>query len=142
MRLLRVLLFTALVSTSQAASAVCWIAATGPSFGAYDPLSPSPVDAAGNVQYLCTSPVRVGISAGGSGTFASRTMQSGASSLAYNLYSDAARTQVWGDGTGGSGAPTVAAGLFQSVPIYGRIPAGQDVGTGSYSDSLVVTFTF
>jgi spore coat protein U-like protein len=130
-----------MISTARVASAACWIAATGPSFGAYDPLASSPVDAAGQIQYLCTSPARVAISAGTSGNFASRTMQSGGAILTYNLYTDAARTQVWGDGTGGSSAPTVA-GFFQSVPIYGRVPGRQDVGTGSYSDSLVVTFIF
>ncbi len=64
--------------------------------------------------------------------------------LNYNLYLDAARTSIWGDGTGGTALFTVAipSGKAVNVTIFGRIPAGQDVAAGSYSDSIVVTIQF
>jgi spore coat protein U-like protein len=124
------------------AEALCWISASGPAFGAYDPLATTPVDAAGSVQYVCTTPAQVSFSTGSSGNFGSRAMQGPQGALVYNLFVDAARTQVWGDGTAGTALPTVPAGLLRSVPVYGRIPARQNVAAGSYSDSLVVTFVF
>ena len=82
---------------------------------------------------------------GGAGTFDPRRMLNGAEALNYNLYLDAARTQIWGDGTGASqlyvnsnppNSRTV------TVTIFGRIPAQQDVSAGSYSDSITATINF
>ncbi len=61
--------------------------------------------------------------------------------LAYNIYLDAARTVVWGDGAGGTQTLEVQNG-DRSVSFYGRISAGQDVAAGPYSDAIVVTFNF
>jgi len=77
-------------------------------------------------------------------------MKSGTNTLSYNLYFDAAFTQIRGDGTGGSqvGGGTLTltpSSRTQSVPastIYGRIPAGQDVAAGNYSDTIIVTVTY
>jgi spore coat protein U-like protein len=73
-------------------------------------------------------------------------MLNGSNSLNYNLYKDAARTVIWGDGTSGT------QNLFVqnpqpnnqdiSVPIYGRIPAGQGAGVGNYTNTLAVTINF
>jgi spore coat protein U-like protein len=76
-------------------------------------------------------------------------MLSGAQLLSYNLYFDAAYTQIRGNGTGGSqqgGAtftltPSAPTGSTTSV-IYGRIPALQDVAAGSYTDTIIVTVTY
>jgi spore coat protein U-like protein len=141
-RAFRTALAVVVLAWAPAARAVCWIATTGPAFGPYDPLSPAPVDAAGSVQYVCSTPSKVSFSTGSSGNFASRAMQGAQGALMYNLFVDAARTQIWGDGTAGTVLPTVPAGLFRSVPVYGRVPARQNVAAGSYSDSLVVTFIF
>jgi spore coat protein U-like protein len=80
-------------------------------------------------------------------------MAAGTARLGYNVFSDAARSQVWGSGTGGtviaSGAMTVGPGvgngggsLSVTHTIYGRIPQLQDAAPGTYSDTLLVTLTF
>jgi spore coat protein U-like protein len=95
------------------------------------------------------------LSTGVSGSYASRRMANGANRLNYNLYTTAARTTVWGNGTGGSAiVPAYAAGfivingnqtrVFDSpnLTIHGRIPADQNAPQGNYSDTITVTLTF
>jgi spore coat protein U-like protein len=88
-------------------------------------------------------------STGSSGTYATRTLVSGTSLLDYNLYYDAAYTQIRGNGTGGSLTGSASLTLTPAAPtaqaqavIYGRIPAGQDVSPGGYLDTIVVTITY
>jgi spore coat protein U-like protein len=87
--------------------------------------------------------VTVDLGRGNAPTFTPRLMRNGASQFSYNLFLDAARTTIWGDGTGGTlryGAtnpPNVI-----DLTIYGRIPALQDLPLGSYTDTIVVTVNF
>jgi spore coat protein U-like protein len=87
----------------------------------------------------------------GSGTYAARTMSNGTNTLNYNLYKDAARTQVRGDGTGGTVTGTATFVLTNSQPtqsaagtIFGRIFGGQNVSAGTYvtTTPITVTMTF
>ena len=91
----------------------------------------------------------VALSAGSSGSFAARTMLNGAQKLRYNLYWSTAYAQVWGDGTGGSFYGVATLGLSPGNPTqtatgvpYGQIAALQDVGAGSYADTIVVTVNY
>ena len=128
----------------------CTVSVTGVAFGSYDTLSPASTDSAGMLTAVChpsDQSLEVAISGGSSGSPLARTMRSGAEVLDYNLYADAARTTVWGDGTSGAMVTitngTVSAGQRTfNQPIYGRIPALQAVGAGTYSDNLVITVTF
>jgi spore coat protein U-like protein len=139
------------------AAVTCTVSATGPVFGIYSPLTATPTLSNGQVSASCTltgnATTTVSLvssyGTGSSGTYAARTMLSGASALSYNLYFDAAYSQIRGDGTGGSqtgGASftLTSASRTQSTTsvIYGRIPALQDVAPGSYLDSIVVTVTY
>ena len=88
-------------------------------------------------------------SAGTAGTFSPRQMQGpGVNRLNYNVYIDAGRIQIFGTGAGGTFADTGSAAVSQNSPItltetlYARIPAGQDVAVGSYSDVLIYTINF
>jgi spore coat protein U-like protein len=74
-------------------------------------------------------------------------MFNGGNSMQYNLYTNAARTQVWGDGTGGtakvSDSQLVVVGTSQySYTAYGRIPALQNLGPGTYTDTITVTLNY
>ena|SRR5437764_8686116 len=117
------------------------ITVTTLAFGNYDVYAAAPLDSAGTISYSCPPPTvpAVDISAGGSGSFSPRRMQqtAGTDTLAYNVYSDAARTIVWG-----ATPIAVAAGNGMTVQFYGRIFALQDVSVGAYTDTLVVTFNF
>jgi spore coat protein U-like protein len=122
------------------------VTTTSVAFGTYNPVNGAPTDSTGSVSYFCPgalSPV-ISISAGSSGSFSPRHMTSTTTDvLTYNLYLDAARTTVWGDGTGGSATVngTVATNPATNT-IYGRIFPGQSIAAGSYSDTLTVTINF
>jgi spore coat protein U-like protein len=62
--------------------------------------------------------------------------------LRYNLFVDAARRRVWGDGVS-AGTQTIRGendGRRPSIiPIYGVVPSRQKVLVGPYSDNLLVT---
>jgi spore coat protein U-like protein len=138
------------------AAVTCSVSTVGVVFGAYNPLASAATTSAGSITVTCTSTnngnTTINIVAtygtGYSGTYASRTMLSGSNVLNYNLYFDAAYTQVRGDGTGGTtaGSATLTLGRNQtgsaSGTLYGRIPAGQDVAPGAYADAIVVTVSY
>jgi spore coat protein U-like protein len=123
----------------------CAISASGVSFGTYSPDSGLPLDTIGQLTYQCYKEarpnVRIDINQGLSSTF-DRMMASGANRLRYNLFQDSQHTVIWGDGTGGTqyyfiGDPVDKKDII--VSIYGRIPGGQNVQSGTYTDSLTAT---
>lgn len=128
------------------AQALCNVSATGVAFGGYDPFSGSPTDAAGTITVGCLPLEAYSLSlSAGSGSFATRTLLDGANTLNYNLYTDASRSTVWGDGSGGTATVDDSIdllGLSNDHTVYGRIPAGQNPYVGSYADTITVTVTF
>jgi spore coat protein U-like protein len=133
------------------AEAACSVNATSMNFGSYDVFSAAPLDSTSNISVSCnrfTLFVFITIGASpNSGVFNPRQMKllTGPDLLDYNLYTNAARTTIWGDGTGGTGF-----GFIFFVPrngtrnrtVYGRIPPGQDISGGLYTDTLVATITY
>jgi spore coat protein U-like protein len=89
--------------------------------------------------------ISISLSDGSSTTFSPRTMTKGSEVLNYNLYTNAARTTIWGNGTGGTSVYTRRNPPNNSnvnVTIYGRIPAQQDVSAGNYSDTVSAVINF
>lgn len=122
----------------------CTVTTSAVSFGSYDSYASSPLDGQGSVRYVCLGlmrTVRISISTGGSGTY-SRRMSGTGGNLFYNLYLDATHQTIWGDGSGGT-QPLVHGNIViytnYTATIYGRIPPLQNVGSGTYADSPVVT---
>jgi spore coat protein U-like protein len=127
----------------------CTITTVGVAFGFYDVFSSAPLDSAGSVSIRCVGlgtgidPISISLSTGGSGSFQPRTLIRGSDRMSYNLYLDAGRSQIWGDGTGGSlRYASVSNSQPVTLTIFGRIPPGQDVSAGTYSDTIVVTVNF
>ena len=139
----------------------CTITTTPINFGVYDPITGSgPVDSTGTVRLQCSATdfgellvgvnVSIALSQGSSGSYAARTLrQPPGSALQYNLYTTAARTTVWGNGSGGTSTVGGAVGGFfsgqpspRSFTIFGRVPAGQDPNLGLHSDTITVTVVF
>lgn len=120
-------------------------------FGNYDPFLGTPSDTAGTITINCTSEVVKATltlsQSSTSGSFNPRQMKGsgGADLLNYNIYTDVARTVIFGNGAGGTAdiglkRPTgPPASWSRMIDIYGRIPPGQNVSVGSYSDTLTVT---
>lgn len=134
------------------AASHCTVSANNYSFGNYDPMNSLPTNVTGTnlISVTCngngSAIITVDLSPGGSGVyFPSRQLATGFTSdvLNYNLYTTASLTTVWGDGTGGSGDVVIpyAMGLH-NFTVYGQIPAQQNIGAGSYADSITVTVTF
>ena len=126
----------------------CTVSAAALNFGAAipNPIN-SNVDAQSTVTATCSTgaPYTIALNAGtGAGaTFAARRMTSGGNTLVYSLFSDPGRATIWGDGTAGSNmANGSGSGAAQAITVYGRIPSGQTVPTGTYTDTITVTITF
>jgi spore coat protein U-like protein len=141
---------------SASVTATCTISTTPVAFGAYDPTSVSDLPATGAVTVLCTNGTAgyITLSEGANPDGASsaavplRQMAGGAAGagrLAYRLYSEATRTDVWGN-TGSTGLAHTGDGTSTALTVYGTIPAQQNVIAGSggtaYADTVVATVTF
>lgn len=153
---------TLLLAAPPPASALCTltcscsVSTTPVAFGGYDPLSGAPQDATGNVRVTCGGvlgllvPFDIALDGGSFGAGSSpRQMASGANRLSYDLYTSAAHTVLWGDGSGagqvvtGSVTIILLGGTSADHAIYGRIPGGQtSVPPGSYGDVVTVTVTY
>lgn len=129
-------------------TANCTVSTSALSFGNVDPLGGSDVDASGGITVTCTNgtdwSAAAGIGSGSGASYAARRMSAGADLLAYNIYTDAGRTSVWGDGTGATDTiDSTGTGAVQNVTVYGRVPSGQtSVPPGGYSDTVAVTVTY
>ena len=122
----------------------CTLNVTGMNFGSYDVFSNSALDSTGNIDVNCPSGIEYSIAlSAGSGTHTQRVMNSGANTLNYNLYTGPNRSVVWGDTTSGTARVSgTGVGINFNHAVYGRIPALQNVHSGSYSDVVNVLLTF
>jgi spore coat protein U-like protein len=134
-----------------AAAINCKLAVSPINFGVYMPMTSAPVDVVGQITVRCQAQpgtFSVLIGPGLTGDHTDRAMSAGAADrLYYNLYRDAARIEIWGDGTPPtftqSGARTQKGRpTFFNLPVYGRIYANQAPDTGVYNDNLLVTVLF
>ena len=140
-----------LLAPGDAHAINCRVTLVAMNFGTYTPMTTAHVDVMGQVNLRCQAQpgsFTVTIGSGFSGDQTARTMLSATSDiLNYNLYRDAARTQIWGDGSPptfvisgvrpSSGRPTA-----YNYPIYGRIFANQTPNAGIYNDDPLVTVLF
>ena len=140
------------LSVSASVSANCTIATSPVSFGAYDPVSAnasSPLDAAGGVTVTCTQGASTSITlgqgasakAGSTDAAPQRQMVADGNFLEYSLFQDSSHSTVWGN-TSGTGVSHTGTGTATNISVYGRVPAGQNVPSGSYADTVVATITF
>jgi len=129
----------------------CTVSGTNLNFGSsIDALAtPTPLDATSTLTVQCsnTTPYTValnaGTNAGGASNFSARTMKSGTHTLAYQLYLDAGRATVWGDGTSSSSTVAgIGTGSPQTLSIYGRLPSLANAVPGAYTDTVTVTVSY
>lgn len=127
----------------------CSVSAEPLDFGSRGLLD-QPVDATSSLQVRCNAgtaySVRLGSGSAPGATFANRRMQrvdAPAAAIGYQLYRDAGRTLVWGDGSAGTvTAGGVGTGGESTHPVYARLPAQPSQPPGSYRDTVVVTVTY
>ncbi|MGZ8851861.1 MAG: spore coat protein U domain-containing protein [Thermoanaerobaculia bacterium] len=95
----------------------------------------------GSVRCIGNLNVTISSTTGAAGVFNPRKMSGTAS---YNVYIDAGRTLIWGNGTGGSNQdPFTNTGTRTwTITEFGQVPAAQDLAPGIYNDSLTVTVAY
>ncbi len=118
-------------------------------FGRYVATQKKALDAVAFLVFSCTDVeggdmVAIELGRSQTGDFSPRQMIGPGSPVRYNLYSNAGRTRVWGDGSADTVDVRVRPqrGRSTSVAIYGRVPPAQRVTPGIYSDTIVVTLMF
>lgn len=140
----------AIAWVGNAEAKTCRITSGVVSFGAYNPASPGSLDTTGSLVLYCNGRFHAVLSLSiGSGSGASyaggrkMTRIGGQGTLNYNLYTNAARTHIFGDGTGGSVTLPISGRNTYTQAIWGAIPGGQPtVSAGSYADTVVVTISY
>lgn len=129
----------------------CFISTTqAVNFGNYSPTGANSStgvdrDATGTITVVCApgSGLSISIDLGAHALVNQRRMQAGSGQfLNYQLYRNAGRTRVWGTG-GQSRRITNAPNTNpRAYTVYGRIPRGQNVANGTYTDTVQVVVNF
>lgn len=138
---------TAFSVTANVLNTCSTVTATALGFGDYDPLSGTDKDSTSTIDVTCTNgtPFIVKLNGGTNGTITQRKLKedAGSDELNYNLYTDASRSTLWGDGSTGQTLNDTGTGSAVQETVYGRISGGQTSKTaGSYSDTINVTVDY
>ena len=155
MRRLFPLLLLLTAYTHPAWAQTCTTSATGFVFGVYQPLTGAPSLSTGTVSVNCNPGLvsllisyTISLGPGTAGSFSPRKLSGPGGQLGYQFYKDALRTQVWGDGTGGTSTVTdgyllgVILPVVRTYTVYGSIPGGSKVGIGAYSDTVLIVLNY
>ncbi len=142
---------TANLSVTANVPTNCTISTTAVAFGAYDPLVTNAtveLDGTGAVLMYCTkgtvATVSLGSGSNPTGGGAIRNMKIGGVGtdlLTYELYTTNTRTTVWNT-TNTLSYTSTSKATQNSMTVYGKVAPGQDVSTGSYTDTVVATISF
>lgn len=133
---------TATFGVSAAVQATCLISTTPLAFGSYSGVL---IDTQSTITVTCTNTTtyNVGLNAGGGGSVSNRQMSAGgADKLNYSISRDSGRTSNWGSTLGTDTVSGTGNGLTQTLNVYGRLPSGQFVTPGEYSDTITATITY
>lgn len=139
---------TATFQATATLNSACVVAASNVSFGSITPAATGTAPAQGTVTSTCSKnvPYTLSINSGSSGSITARTMAGATSGntdkLAYNLYTDAAFTTVWGDGTAGQKVSLTGTGAQQSTTVFGSLSLNQYLKPDTYTDNLTVTLAY
>ena len=136
------------MAVTATVAASCTFTVTSLAFGSY---TLAQLDGISNISLTCTNgtayTIALGAGTGPSASTSARqmtgpTVGSTVQYLNYALYNDSGRSTNWG-ATSSSGAVTgTGTGAAVTIPVYGRIPAGQTASIGSYADTIVVTVSY
>ena len=113
------------------------ISVTDIDFGTYTPTDPIPLNGVGDVRVRVTKGQTYEI-------FISipRQMALGAEILPYELYSDAAHTNIWMSGTGGDESyASISNALFTHI-IYGQVTPLMNLSAGVFTQTVTITLNF
>jgi spore coat protein U-like protein len=137
-----------LVMSSHSFAQTCTVSMGNMAFGSVNTLAGAAVDTTATMTIICSGGQNTGqrlcisIGAGSASDATSRKMTSGGNSARYDLYTNSARTTLWGSWETGYDTTgvqlDVARGSTTNLTVYGRFLASQQtVPAGSYT----ATFT-
>lgn len=126
---------------SARVEAVCEVTANDLNFGTYS--QQTGTNGTTQLRAVCSpqTTYNIGLNEGtGGGTIqGGRQMAApGGQRLNYQLYSNSARTTIWGNTTGTDTVTGVGTGLAQDHTVFGAIPATQTIPAGNYADTITV----
>jgi spore coat protein U-like protein len=147
---------TTTFQVSASVSTRCTVSAAALSLGTYNPGSGTAATGSSNVTVNCTknAPFTVALDKGttAGGTIAQRLLTNGTDKLQYNLYTDNAYGNLFGDGSAGGGNTVTGTGggfgvaNANTVPVYGQLldsAFNQVAGAGGpYTDTITVTLSY
>jgi spore coat protein U-like protein len=128
-------------------NSTCTVVATDLDFGIQNNLD-APIAATNLITATCTAGTvfEIGLSNGSSGATSpsQRKMTStlNSQSVSYQIYRNAARTQVWGSTFGSDTVSSVSSGLPLIFTGYGLVPAQATPNSQVYTDNVVVVVTY
>lgn len=138
---------TAKIAVSAVVEPNCRLTVEPLAFGSYDPLgshTSHDLDARASMILTCTRDSRASVvmDSGRNGAGRLRSLSYAGSRLSYEIFRDPAHTKNWG--AGADAMQVIAQGLRAPTEliVYGRIPGGQEVGAGSYTDVITATIDF
>lgn len=139
-----------IVLSGCAHAKTCDVSSNGLAFGVYSPTSTANRDAIGSILINCNGSIRaelrLSVGNGAAASYAGgrkMTRSGGTGTLNYNLYANAHRTQVFGDGTDTSVTRQIESNKSFSQPVFGRIPGAQRATlSGSYFDTVIITIQY
>lgn len=140
---------TAEVQVSAVVVPNCRLAIDPLVFGSYDPLGAhvnASLDGFTQMTVTCTRQTQATIVMDGGRNAGQdarvRVLESSGQNLSYQLFRDSARTQVWGRGSDAYAFVSTGGIAGQTVTVYARIPSGQDVPAGTYTDVITASVDF
>lgn len=119
-------------------------------FGTISPSAQPNHDAQANITWRCTTGTAadIDLDGGTSGDINARAMDGTTETLPYQLYTDAARLQIWGDGGTGDDVDVIGAGMgvpnAVTTTIHGRVLDSDVAGLepDTFNDAVTVTINF
>lgn len=137
------MLMATMLLFSSVLYAECSLSAQSVNFGLYDVFDTAPAESTGSITVTCATSTDYNLLlSAGSGNYSARTMLASTEALIYNLYTDAAYSQIWGDGTDVSVIVSATTTGTRIHDIFGRIPARQNTTPALYNDIIMVTIEF
>jgi spore coat protein U-like protein len=119
--------------------AVCTVTANDLNFGTY---AQTGTNGTTQLRAICSpqTTYNIGLNEGTTtgATINQRKMASGTNAINYQLYSDSARSTIWGNTSGTDTVTGVGTGLAQDHTVFGAIPATQSIPAGDYGDTITV----
>lgn len=137
---------TTTLAVSATVASACSVTASALGFGAYDPTSAVLKPGTATLTVTCTlgALYTIGLDAGGGSgaTTAVRKMTAGGTTLDYKLCQDVGCVANWGNTVSTDTVAGVGTGLGIPSVVFGQIAALQNVGAGTYNDTVNVSVNY